>query len=104
MLFAATELRVKEPMLPLGHFRNKAFSGAQVAAFAISASFFAIFVYTTLYLQEILHLSAVEAGPSTSRRRSRCSSSPASAHSSRRCRRGALIAVGLALVAVGMAL
>jgi hypothetical protein len=33
-----------------------------VAAFSISASFFALFLYTTLYLQNILGLSAIEAG------------------------------------------
>ena len=60
--FIAVEARVKEPMLPLGLFRNRAFTGAQVAAFAISASFFAVFLYTTIYLQQILGLSAIEAG------------------------------------------
>src|SRR5580765_4211279 len=50
--FLGIETRVKEPMLPLGLFRNKEFAGAQVAVFAISASFFAIFLYTTLYLQQ----------------------------------------------------
>ena len=50
------------PMLPLRLFRDRSFSGAQIAAFAISASFFAIFLYTTLYLQQILGLSAIEAG------------------------------------------
>ena len=43
-------------------FRNATFTGAQVAAFAISASFFALFLYITLYLQQILGLSAIEAG------------------------------------------
>ena len=38
------------------------FTGAQIAAFAISASFFAVFLYTTLYLQQVLGLSAIEAG------------------------------------------
>jgi EmrB/QacA subfamily drug resistance transporter len=60
--FVALEARVKEPMLPLGLFRNRAFTGAQVGAFAISASFFAVFIYTTLYLQQILGMSAIEAG------------------------------------------
>jgi EmrB/QacA subfamily drug resistance transporter len=60
--FIAIEARIKEPMLPLGLFRIRAFTGAQVAAFAISASFFAVFIYTTLYLQQILGLSAIEAG------------------------------------------
>ena len=49
-------------MLPLDLFRRPDFTGAQIAAFAISASFFALFLYTTLYLQEILHLSPIQAG------------------------------------------
>jgi EmrB/QacA subfamily drug resistance transporter len=60
--FVYAEARSREPMLPLELFRRPAFTGAQVAAFAISASFFAIFLYTTLYLQEILHLSPIQAG------------------------------------------
>jgi EmrB/QacA subfamily drug resistance transporter len=60
--FITVEARVAEPMLPLGLFRIRAFTGAQVGAFAISASFFAVFIYTTLYLQQILGLSAIEAG------------------------------------------
>ena len=60
--FVAIEARVAEPMLPLRLFRDRSFTGAQIAAFAISASFFAIFLYTTLYLQQILGLSAIEAG------------------------------------------
>jgi EmrB/QacA subfamily drug resistance transporter len=60
--FVAVEARVKDPMLPLGLFRDGRFTGAQVGAFAISASFFAVFFYITLYLQQILGLSAIEAG------------------------------------------
>ena len=62
LAFVAIELRVREPMLPMRLFRDATFTGAQVAAFAISASFFAIFLYATLYLQQILGLSAIEAG------------------------------------------
>ena len=43
-------------------FKNRGFAGAQLGAFAISASFFAVFLYTTLYLQNVRHMSAVEAG------------------------------------------
>ena len=60
--FVIIELRVKEPMLPMRFFRNPDFAGAQVAAFAISASFFAVFIYATLYLQQVLGLSPLEAG------------------------------------------
>lgn len=60
--FIAIEARVAQPMLPLRLFRDRDFTGAQIAAYAISASFFAVFLYTTLYLQEVLGLSAIEAG------------------------------------------
>jgi EmrB/QacA subfamily drug resistance transporter len=60
--FVAVEARVAHPMLPLRFFRNPSFTGAQVAAFGISASLFAMWFYMTLYLQQILGLSAIEAG------------------------------------------
>jgi EmrB/QacA subfamily drug resistance transporter len=60
--FVAVEARVAQPMLPLRFFRNPSFTGAQVAAFGISASLFAMWLYMTLYLQQILGLSAIEAG------------------------------------------
>ena len=49
-------------MLPLRLFRNPSFTGAQVGAFGISASLFAMWLYMTIYLQQILGLSAIEAG------------------------------------------
>lgn len=60
--FLVIESRVREPMLPLGMFRNPSFAGAQIAAAAISATFFAIFLYLTIYLQQVLGYSAIEAG------------------------------------------
>src|SRR5262245_9109658 len=60
--FLAIEDRVSEPMLPLGLFRRRAFTGVQLAAFAVSGSMFALFLYLTLYLQSFLGLSPTEAG------------------------------------------
>jgi EmrB/QacA subfamily drug resistance transporter len=60
--FLAIERRVAEPMLPLGLFRRRAFTGVQLAAFAVSGSLFALFLYLTLYLQNYLGLSPFEAG------------------------------------------
>ncbi len=60
--FIAIERRVREPMLPLGLFRRPAFTGVQIAAFAVSGSIFALFLYVTLYLQNYLGLSPFEAG------------------------------------------
>jgi EmrB/QacA subfamily drug resistance transporter len=60
--FIVIQRRVAEPMLPLGLFRRPAFTGVQLAAFAISGSIFALFLYLTLYLQNYLGLSPFEAG------------------------------------------
>jgi EmrB/QacA subfamily drug resistance transporter len=60
--FIAIERRVSEPMLPLGLFRRPSFTGVQLAAFAVSGSAFALFLYLTLYLQNYLGYSPLEAG------------------------------------------
>jgi EmrB/QacA subfamily drug resistance transporter len=60
--FVALERRVQEPMLPLALFRRGAFTGVQLAAFAVSGSMFALFLYLTLYLQNYLGLSPFETG------------------------------------------
>jgi EmrB/QacA subfamily drug resistance transporter len=62
LAFVAVELRVRQPMLPLGLFRRPAFTGVQIAAFAVSSSLFALFLYLTLYLQSYLGLSPFDAG------------------------------------------
>ena len=60
--FLAIERRVSEPMLPLGLFKLPSFTGVQLAAFAVSGSAFALFLYLTLYLQNYLGYSPLEAG------------------------------------------
>jgi EmrB/QacA subfamily drug resistance transporter len=60
--FVAIERRVAEPMLPLDLFRRRAFTGVQLAAFAVSGSMFALFLYLTLYLQNYLGYSPLDAG------------------------------------------
>lgn len=60
--FVIVELRQKAPMFDLGLLRRPAFDGASLVAFAISASIFAMFLYLTLYLQNILGLSPLGAG------------------------------------------
>src|SRR5258705_8072076 len=49
-------------MLDLTLFRKPTFAGASVVAFALSVSMFAMFLYITLYLQNILGFSPLEAG------------------------------------------
>ncbi len=60
--FVTIERRSANPMLPLELFRSHAFTGVQIAAFAISASLFALFLYLTLYLQQFLGDSPLGAG------------------------------------------
>ena len=60
--FVAVERRVAEPMLPLGLFKLPSFTGVQIAAFALSGSAFALFLYLSLYLQNYLGYSPFEAG------------------------------------------
>ncbi len=62
LAFVVIELKVKDPMLELSLFRKPTFSGAQVAAFSLSASIFSMFLYLTLYLQNGLGYSPLQAG------------------------------------------
>jgi EmrB/QacA subfamily drug resistance transporter len=61
-VFVAVELRSERPMLDLHLFRIPAFTGAQIAAFALHASMFAMFLYIVIYVQSILGYSPLEAG------------------------------------------
>jgi EmrB/QacA subfamily drug resistance transporter len=60
--FVAIEKWTAEPMLPLNLFRRRAFTGVQLAAVAVSVSLFSLFLYLTLYLQDYLHYSPLQAG------------------------------------------
>jgi EmrB/QacA subfamily drug resistance transporter len=60
--FVATQAREGSTMVDLALFGRPAFVGAQTTAFAISASMFAMFLYLTLYLQDILGLSPLQTG------------------------------------------
>jgi predicted MFS family arabinose efflux permease len=48
-------------MLPLKYFRSPTFTGAQIVAFAISATMFASFLYIILYVQNVLGYSPMGA-------------------------------------------
>ena len=62
LMFFGFELRQERPMLDLSLFRKPSFAGASIVAFALSASMFAMFLYLTLYLQNILGFSPLETG------------------------------------------
>jgi EmrB/QacA subfamily drug resistance transporter len=60
--FVVLQLRRRDPMLELSLFRRPAFLGTTIAAFALSMALFSMLLYFTLYLQNILHYSAFQAG------------------------------------------
>jgi len=60
--FFVVEARVSNPMLDLSLFRVPTFVGASIASFGLSSSMFALFLYLTLYIQNGLHYSPLQAG------------------------------------------
>lgn len=60
--FIVNEMRVKNPLMPLGIFKIRNLSGANALMTFQAASFFAVFFFTSLYLQEVLGYSYVHTG------------------------------------------
>jgi len=60
--FVVLEHRQRLPMLDLSLFRIGAFAGANVVAMMVSLAMFGVFFFVSLYIQNILHYSAVQAG------------------------------------------
>ena len=61
-IFLIGEWLQKDPMLDLTLFKRPAMVGVSLGSFALSASIFAMFLYLTLYMQEILGYGAFQAG------------------------------------------
>jgi EmrB/QacA subfamily drug resistance transporter len=61
-VFAAIELRHASPMLPFRIFRTKTLAGANVAGIFLGAVVYANFFLLTLYVQQVLHYSALKTG------------------------------------------
>ena len=62
VLFVVVERRAADPLLDLSLFRKPAFTGATIVGFALSASIFSMFLYITLFFQNVLGFSPFEAG------------------------------------------
>ena len=60
--FVVVEQRQSRPMFDLSLLRKRAFAGASIAAFALSASQFSLFLYMTLYIQNALGYAPLQAG------------------------------------------
>jgi predicted MFS family arabinose efflux permease len=60
--FVIVEARSGHAMLDLKLFRVSSFGGVSIVAWALSAGMFAMFLYITLYIQDVLGFSPLEAG------------------------------------------
>jgi EmrB/QacA subfamily drug resistance transporter len=62
--FLVLEAHQRAPMLELSLFRNRTFSGANGAMLFVGLAMFGTFFYVSLYMQNVLRYSPVEAGAS----------------------------------------
>ena len=60
--FLAVERRATAPLVPLRIFRSRPVSGANVVVFCLGGAVFAMWYFVSLYLQEVLGFSPLEAG------------------------------------------
>jgi EmrB/QacA subfamily drug resistance transporter len=61
-VFVAIEMRQRAPLMPLSIFRLRTLRGADTVALLIGMSLFSMFFFVSLYMQQVLHYSALKAG------------------------------------------
>jgi EmrB/QacA subfamily drug resistance transporter len=60
--FVGWERRTAEPLVPFSFFRLRTVVGANVAGLILGTAIFAMFLMLTLYMQQVLHYSAMKTG------------------------------------------
>ena len=60
--FVYHEARAAAPLIPLSLWRNRSVTGANVVSALQASALFAVFYATTLYMQQVLHYSALRTG------------------------------------------
>jgi EmrB/QacA subfamily drug resistance transporter len=60
--FVLLERHQRSPMLPLEFFRNRTYTGANLTMFLVALAMFGVFFFVSLYMQNILGYSPVQAG------------------------------------------
>ena len=73
--FLVIEMRSPAPLLPLRIFRLRTLTASNITALLMGAAVFSQFFLLTLYMQQVLHYSALKTESPTSRSRSRSSAS-----------------------------
>jgi EmrB/QacA subfamily drug resistance transporter len=64
LAFVSLEKRQRAPMLDLSLFRNRTFAGANATMALVALAMFGVFFFVSLFVQNILHYSPVQAGAS----------------------------------------
>jgi len=62
LAFVVIERRRRDPMLPLELFRSRTFTGANLVVLLVALAMFGVFFFVSLYMQNVLGYSAVQAG------------------------------------------
>jgi EmrB/QacA subfamily drug resistance transporter len=62
LAFVELERRQRDPMLDLTLFRSGTYAGANLVVFLVALAMFGVFFFVSLYMQNVLGYSAVEAG------------------------------------------
>ena len=52
----------RTPLMPLSLWRNRSVAGADIVSALLASAMFAVFYATTLYMQQVLHYSALRTG------------------------------------------
>jgi EmrB/QacA subfamily drug resistance transporter len=60
--FVVIELRSKAPLLPMRIFRLRSLAGSNISGLLLASALFSQFFLLTLYMQEVLHYSALKTG------------------------------------------
>ncbi|MBV8575553.1 MAG: MFS transporter, partial [Acetobacteraceae bacterium] len=60
--FLLIELRQSHPLMPFSIFRLRTLRGANIVGLLIGMSLFSMFFFISLYLQDVLHYSAIRTG------------------------------------------
>src|SRR5713101_135528 len=64
LAFVTLEKRQRAPMLDLSLFKNRTFAGANATMALVALAMFGVFFFVSLFVQNILHYSPVQAGAS----------------------------------------
>lgn len=62
VFFVFNEQHARHPLVPLGIFKIRNITGANLTQMPVAAALFAMFYFTSIYVQEILHYSPVRTG------------------------------------------